>query len=281
MFLKDCSLQLTYILKELISWWVKTSFHFQTLVSSKSMKSDHMRLQKGNYGFVCALSRVRFALLTASKYLKIILMTFLAFILILPFWTTLNPQSSSPFSYWAKNGLYFDISYVQIDLPYAREKTDLLNRPTSEKWIIELNPSCPIKVFINEIFQSKIWVSGTWIFFDQIYDVAHYSYSILGSFLGHSLIGMYLVLFGLGPPAVMGYHDTMLLHINTVLILMASFYRVCKIVPLGMIQVRRDSAQKYDPKQREEDRFFPSFTKVFSRKSHHILISSRHRTIAK
>ena len=29
-----------------------------------------------------------------------------------------------------------------------------------------------------------------------------------------------------GPPADMGHHDTMLLHINTVLILMASFYRV-------------------------------------------------------
>ena len=46
-----------------------------------------------------------------------------------------------------------------------------------------------------------------------------------------------------GPPVVMGHHDTMLLHINTVLILMASFYRVGKIVPPLMIQVSSAAAQ--------------------------------------
>ena len=38
--------------------------------------------------------------------------------------------------------------------------------------------------------------------------------------------GKYGCSFLEGPPVVMGHHDTMLLHINTVLILMASFYRV-------------------------------------------------------
>ena len=63
--------------------------------------------------------------------------------------------------------------------------------------------------------------------------------------------GKYGCSFLEGPPVVMGHHDTMLLHINTVLILMASFYRVGKIVPPLMIQVRRDSAQKYDPNKEE------------------------------
>ena len=36
--------------------------------------------------------------------------------------------------------------------------------------------------------------------------------------------GKYGCSFLEGPPVVMGHHDTMLLHINTVLILMASFY---------------------------------------------------------
>ena len=49
--------------------------------------------------------------------------------------------------------------------------------------------------------------------------------------------GKYGCSFLEGPPVVMGHHDTMLLHINTVLILMASFYRVGKIVPSLMIQV--------------------------------------------
>ena len=40
--------------------------------------------------------------------------------------------------------------------------------------------------------------------------------------------GKYGCSFLEGPPVVMGHHDTMLLHINTVLILMASFYRVGK-----------------------------------------------------
>ena len=44
------------------------------------------------------------------------------------------------------------------------------------------------------------------------------------------------------------HHDTMLLHINTVLILMASFYRVGKIVPPLMIQVScRTVKQMFSP----------------------------------
>ena len=40
-------------------------------------------------------------------------------------------------------------SKLNIDLPYAREKTDLLNRPTSQKCIIEIDTlSCQIHTFM-------------------------------------------------------------------------------------------------------------------------------------
>ena len=49
--------------------------------------------------------------------------------------------------------------YIIINIPYAREKTDLLNRPTSQKWIIETDSlSCQthtFMLFLDALAQEK------------------------------------------------------------------------------------------------------------------------------